>query len=58
MRLVTAPLAQPGPRGGPLPLATVAVYQLPDTSFVTGTAADSVGTFTLAPISPGGSGAH
>ena len=64
--VATAPLAQPGPRGGgltgrvlddatgePLPLATVAVYQLPDTSFVTGTAADSVGTFTLAPIRPG-----
>ena len=64
--LAAAPVAQPGPPGGgitgrvldadagtPLPLATVAVYQLPDTTFVTGTVADSSGTFTLTPLRPG-----
>lgn len=62
----SAALAQPGPPGGgltgrvldgasgePLPLATVALYQLPDTTFVTGAAADSAGVFALAPLRPG-----
>jgi outer membrane receptor protein involved in Fe transport len=64
--VATAPLAQPGPRGGgltgrvldaatgdPLPLATVALYQLPDTTFVTGGAADPEGRFDLSPLRPG-----
>lgn len=61
-----APLAQPGPPGGgiagrvldgstgeSLPLATVALYQLPDTTFVTGAAADAEGRFSVAPLRPG-----
>ena len=66
--LLAAPaaLSQPGPSGGgvtgrvvdassgePLALATVALYQLPDTAFVTGAAADPDGRFTVAPLRPG-----
>ena len=63
---VPAALAQPRPQGGgitglvldaasgePLPLATVALYQLPDTTFVTGAAADTLGAFSIVPLRPG-----
>jgi outer membrane receptor protein involved in Fe transport len=64
--VIPAALAQPRPQGGgltgqvldaasgePLPLATVALYQLPDTTFVTGAAADTLGAFSIAPLRPG-----
>jgi outer membrane receptor protein involved in Fe transport len=39
--------------GEPLPLATVALYRLPDTTFVTGAAADTAGAFSVVPLRPG-----
>lgn len=37
----------------PIPSATVALYTLPDTTFVTGAAADALGVFTIGPLRPG-----
>ncbi len=67
LALLAAPaaLAQPGPMGGsiagrvldeagaPLPSATVALYALPDTAFVTGAATDAEGAFLIERLRPG-----
>ncbi len=39
--------------GDPIPQATVALYLMPDTSFVTGAAADAAGMFRVEPLRPG-----
>ncbi len=47
-----------GESGDPIPQATVALYSLPDTTFVTGAAANAMGEFRVEPLRPGEYQAH